>query len=444
MPGQPHHLWSDAKDAVELPGAIATPRPCRRGGRCHERLDQRDRCARRDRGWLGGLAAPGRGEAVAEAAAGSPADAEFYSSQQWNLKAIRAKAGWPVEPVPATPADESSSRSWIPGSTTCTDLGIRRNADGSAGDGGLVDLDKSTSLITEVPAGTTCVGEPGCRIARTAHEIPSTRSPRRRLVAASRTDFHSHGTWFRPDREPRSGWRAYPTDDAVRREGAWHGPHELPQRPGRHQYAADEARTSSISASRSSSMSSIRVLGAVDTINDALDYAHAMERSSSPPRKRTCRQSAVEPRRGHDFGSAKAITSSACRPTEPIRRILSKSRTGTRSRVQQLREFDRRRRTRRHRAVPVWLTSPGDAVQRRAAGAVPSRRSDVDEHGHELRGGRDLRAGRPPEGPRPGRDADPIEALIEDSAVDLGVQGFDVRFGEGRIDVKRAVRLVMP
>ena len=75
------------------------------------------------------------------------------------------------------------------------DLGIRRNADGSAGDGGLVDLQKSTSLITEVPAGSTCAGEPGL-----PYRANRTRDPFNEIVEATArgralvTDFHSHGT----------------------------------------------------------------------------------------------------------------------------------------------------------------------------------------------------------------------------------------------------------
>ena len=402
---------------------------------------------------LGGLAAPGRGEAVAIAAAGSPADAEFYSSQQWNLKAIRAKAGWPTEPVPATPADEVLVAIVDTGIDYLhPDLGIRRNADGSPGDGGLVDLDKSTSLITEVPAGTTCVGEPGLpyRANRTRdpfNEIAEATARGRELV----TDFHSHGTGVSGLIASQAHWLAGVTQRTTLFGVKVHGMGRtncLSVYLAGIRYAADEgADVIHLSIPLEFDELDPRFPGAVSAINDALGYAHARGAvlvaaagnapAGSPPSNldegttfRFCEGN-------HVFCVSATGTDLVDLVEEPYwDEIASYSNFGSSIDVAGPGGTA---------AVPVWLTCSrvtlfSGAPQAPCRAGDPTWTSTGTSFGAAATSGlAALLKGIDP-------DATPtrIEALIEDSAVDLGVQGFDVRFGEGRIDVKRAVRLVMP
>jgi subtilisin family serine protease len=402
---------------------------------------------------LGGLVVPGRGDGVAAAVAGSPAGAEFYSSQQWNLKAIRAKAGWPVEPVPMVPSDEVLVAVVDTGIDYMhPDLGIRRNSDGSRGNGGLVDLQKSTSLITEVPAGTPCAGEPGLR-----YRANRTRDPFDEIAEARArgregvTDFHSHGTGVSGLIASKAVWLAGVTQRTTLFGVKVHG-------MGRTnclgvyldgiRYAADHgADVIHLSIPLEFDELDPRYPGAVDAINDALDYAHDQGAilvaaagnapAGSPPSNldegttfRFCE--------GHHVicVSATAPTSADLVEAPYWDEIAAYSHYGSSIDVAGPGGTS---------AVPVWLTCSrvtlfGGAPQAPCRAGEPTWTSTGTSFGAAATSGLAalLKALVPTATPAQ------IEALIEDSAVDLGEPGFDVHFGEGRIDVKRAVRLAMP
>lgn len=127
------------------------------------------------------------------ASAGSPREAEFYKLQ-WNMKAIRAHAVFATEAEASADAADGDRRVLVAVVDTGIDyehpdLGIATNADGSPGNGGRVDLQLSTSLLTRV---TACpAGEPGTPYAPTAGLDESVVSP---LGKHPVMDFHSHGT----------------------------------------------------------------------------------------------------------------------------------------------------------------------------------------------------------------------------------------------------------
>jgi len=139
------------------------------------------------------LVAPGASLA-APTEEGSPKRAENYRLQ-WNMKAMAAHALFTSRPEVRGDTDILAAVVDTGIDYLHPDLGIRRNADGSAGDGGLVDLKLSTSLLGLTPSGTTCpTGDPGIPYRKVA---PATNGEDAWAVGLGRdpsTDFHSHGT----------------------------------------------------------------------------------------------------------------------------------------------------------------------------------------------------------------------------------------------------------
>jgi subtilisin family serine protease len=382
----------------------------------------------------------------------SPANAEFYN-RQWNLKAVRAKAGWPAEPVPASTSDEVLVAIVDTGIDYLhPDLGIRRNADGSPGTGGLVDLDKSTSLIEEVAAGTTCTGEPGI-----PYRGNRTRDPFDELAEAtsrgreSVTDFHSHGTAVTGLIASKAHWLAGVTQHTTLFGVKVHG-------MGRTnclsvylegiRYAAEQgADVIHLSIPLEFDAVDPRFAGAVDAINDALDDAHAHgailvaaagnAMPGMPPSNldegttfRFCEGNHV-------------VCVSATGPTsadlveEPYwDQIASYSHYGSPIDVAGPGGTT---------AVPVTLTCSRVAL---FAGApqAPCRAGGETWQSTGTSFGAAATSGLAAllVGLTQHATPDQIELLIEDSAVDLGTAGWDPSFGEGRIDVKRAVNLAAP
>jgi subtilisin family serine protease len=134
------------------------------------------------------LVLPGAGLAGSSADDGSPrpaladrklsADhAEFYNDQ-WNLKAIRAKAGWPAEP--ATPSTL----------VAVVDTGIDYLHPDLAG---LVDLELSRSFLDAESRGLCQAGEPGVPY-RPSATVVDEDAAASALGRHPVTDFHSHGT----------------------------------------------------------------------------------------------------------------------------------------------------------------------------------------------------------------------------------------------------------
>ena len=397
---------------------------------------------------LGGLAVPTRGEA----AAGSPAGAALYSSQQWNLKAIRTKAGWPVEPRPATKTDEVLVAIVDTGiDFTHPDIGIRRNADGSEGNGGLVDLERSKELIAEVAAGSQCVGEPGL-----PYRSNRGRDPIDELAAATAfgtkpvMDFHSHGTGVSGLIASKAVWLAGVTQHTTLFSVKVHG-------MGRTnclsvylqgiRYAADQgADVIHLSIPLEFDAADPRWPTAVDDVNDALTYAH--ERGSVlvtpagnampglPPSNldegttfRFCEGN-------HVICVGATGTTSADLVEEPYwDEIAAYSNYGKPIDVAGPGGTT---------AVPVRLTCSTHTVFQGAPQA-PCRSGEMTwlSTGTSFGGAATSGLAALLRGLEPTATPHDIETLIEDSAVDLGVAGPDVYYGEGRIDVKRAVRLAL-
>src|SRR5688500_17497416 len=146
----------------------------------------------------------------------SPKDAEFYKLQ-WNLKAISAHAAAFSTDAEAQAAEAQDAEEVFVAVVdtgigyTHPDLGIAKNADGTEGDGGRVDLELSTSLIGPRAArGSTCVTDPdehesgvtpGLRepgtpygANRTMQPIDEDHEAETVLGLHKAVDFHSHGT----------------------------------------------------------------------------------------------------------------------------------------------------------------------------------------------------------------------------------------------------------
>lgn len=140
----------------------------------------------------------GVGAAFARSEGASPKDAEFYKLQ-WNMKAIRAHAAFSIDAERRADAGDGDRRVLVAVLDTGIDyehpdLGISKNADGSPGDGGRVDLELSTSLLTR---RTACpAGEPGTRYVPTAgfDGVVIDESVANPLGKHRVMDFHSHGT----------------------------------------------------------------------------------------------------------------------------------------------------------------------------------------------------------------------------------------------------------
>jgi subtilisin family serine protease len=135
---------------------------------------------------------------VAHSKTTSPADATFYKAQ-WNLKAIRAHAAFSIE------AEASTSREVL---VAVLDTGIDYNHPDLVG---RVDLELSTSLIGERAApGSTCLTDPDPHEPSVPVGVPEPGVPyganrmrdpiEENAVAAGEPggheviDFHSHGT----------------------------------------------------------------------------------------------------------------------------------------------------------------------------------------------------------------------------------------------------------
>lgn len=408
------------------------------------------------------LALPGGGHVAAGFSAGvsgttlelngAPADAEYYN-RQWNLKAIRAKAGWPVEPVPVATVDEVLVAVVDTGIDYMhPDLGIRRQADGSPGNGGLVDLEKSTSLIKEVPAGTACVGEPGI-----PYRGNRTRDPFDEIAEANRrgrhlvTDFHSHGTAVSGLISSQAQWLAGVTRHTTLFGVKVHGMGRtncLSTYLEGIRYAANQgAKVIHLSIPLEFDELDPRFPGAVGAINDALNYAH--ERGAilvaaagnapagSPPANLDLGTTFRFCEGNHVVCVSATGPASADLVEEPYwDEIASYSNYGSSIDVSGPGGTP---------AVPVWLTCSrvtifGGAPQAPCRQGEPTWLSTGTSFGAAATSGlAALLVGLVDDaGP------DGIEALIEESAVDLGTEGADLYYGEGRIDVKRAIKLALP
>jgi subtilisin family serine protease len=398
---------------------------------------------------FGSLAISGAGGATAAEAA-SPAAAEFFH-EQWNLKAIRAQLGWPVEPRPATKDDEVLVAIVDTGiDFTHPDIGIRRNPDGTPGNGGLVDLERSTSLINEAAPGTPCTGEPGIR-----YRANRTRDPVDEITEAGKyspklvMDFHSHGTGVSGLIGSKADWLAGVTRHTTLFSVKVHG-------MGRTnclsvylqgiRYAADQG-ADVIHLSIPLEFDELLWPNAADAVNDALAYAH--ERGSvlvtpagnampgMPPSNldegtmfRFCQGDPVI------CVSATGTTSADLIEPPYWDEIAAYSNYGTAIDVAGPGGTT---------AVPVRLTCSTKTLFSGAPQA-PCRAGEKTwfSTGTSFGGAATSGLAALLSGLKPAATPNQIETLIEDSAVDGGTAGFDVYFGEGRIDVKQAVRLALP
>jgi subtilisin family serine protease len=141
------------------------------------------------------------GNVLAGSSGDSPKDAQFYRLQ-WNMKAMRAHAAFSIGAEGAAEAADGNRRILVAIVDTGIDyehpdLGIAVNEDGSAGNGGRVDLKLSKSLL--LPLGerpTVCESEPGTKepgtpYAPIAGVDEGLANP---LGLQPEMDFHSHGT----------------------------------------------------------------------------------------------------------------------------------------------------------------------------------------------------------------------------------------------------------
>jgi subtilisin family serine protease len=399
------------------------------------------------------LGAAGGGEAAAARAA-SPADAAFYP-EQWNLKAIRAKAGWPVEPLPATPDDEVLVAIVDTGiDFTHPDIGIRRNPDGTPGNGGLVDLEKSTSLIEEVAPNTPCELEPGVREPGTAYRANRSRDPLDELAEAAKyssslvMDFHSHGTGVSGLIASNAEWLAGVTQHTTLFSVKVHG-------MGRQnclsvylegiEYAAEQG-ADVIHLSIPLEFDQLLWPGAVERVNASLAYAHALGSILVTPAGNAMPglpPSDLDEGTMFRFCEGDYVvcvgatgTTSADLVAEPYwDQIAAYSNYGSPIDVVGPGGTT---------AVPVRLTC-STHTEFQGAPQAPCRAGEKTwfSTGTSFGGAATSGLAALLSALVPDATPDEVEKLIKDSAVELGEPGDDDYYGEGRIDVKRAVRLVL-
>jgi subtilisin family serine protease len=376
--------------------------------------------------------------------AASPKDAEFYKLQ-WNLKAIHAH--------PAFSAYAAFGSSEVRVAIVDTgidyehlDLGIRTNADGSPGNGGLVDLELSTSLITEVLAGTPCVGEPGIpyRSDRTRDridEIARADTLGRSLV----TDFHSHGTAVAGLIASKARFLAGVTQRTTLFSVKVHG-------MGRQNCLSVYLQGIREAADRGADVIHLSIPlefdegfpGAVSAVNSTLEYANdrgavmiAAAGNATPP---------TDLDQGTRFRFCEAVHVICVGATGPVSAELVEEpywdEIAPYSNYGSAIDIAGPGGT---AAVPVWLTCSlatefGGAPQAPCRAGNPIWQSTGTSFGAAATSGlaalvASLIQDAPPER---------IEEIIKESADDLGITGPDDYYGSGRIDVKKAVALAQP
>jgi subtilisin family serine protease len=390
------------------------------------------------------IAAVGRTEPGVNSMTGAlPKDAELYKLQ-WNLKAIHAHA--------AFSADEAFGSSEVRVAVVDTgidylhpDLGIRRNADGSPGDGGLVDLYLSTSLLTEAPVGSTCAGEPGVpyRSDRTKDRIDEIG----RATSLGRlqvTDFHSHGTAVSGLIASKARFLAGVTQRTTLFGVKVHG-------IGRQNclsvylagiYEAADRGADVIHLSIPLEFDEQEFPDAATAVNAALDYAHGM----GAVMVAAAGNNAANLDGGTWFRFCKAphvICVSATGPAsvdwieDPYwDEIAAYSNYGSAIDVAGPGGTT---------AVPVWLTC-STATEFSGAPQAPCRAGKPAWQSTGTSFGAAATSGLAAQVVSLIGDASPerVEQIIEQSADDLGAVGPDVYYGSGRINVKKAVALAQP
>jgi subtilisin family serine protease len=370
----------------------------------------------------------------------SPKDAQFYNDQ-WNLKAIRAKAGWPAERAnPAT-------------LVAIVDTGIDYLHPDLAG---RVDLVKSKSYLDEVSRGLCQPGEPGTPYRPSATVVDEDAA----AIALGRhpvTDFHSHGTGVSALIASNAQFLAGVTQRTTLFGVKVHGVRRtncLSVYLAGIRYAAD-AGADVIHLSIPLEFDQNLFPGAVGRIEDTLAYAHAQGAvlvaaagnapAGSPPT---------------DIGQGNMFR--FCKPAV----VFCVSATGPASAEQVEEPYWDEIAAYSNFGSPIDVAGPGGTgpaltpivgvplVCSRVTQPTPQpKASDVCQGGETLTWestgtsfGAAVTSGLAAllvgilGKDRPGE----IEGVIERSAVDLGTPGWDKYYGHGRIDVKRAVREALP